>query len=168
MGVGAGTLAALRHAGVTDAVCPSRMDSEGLLAMPQLRQIGGSQVGLVTAPGGRGVLAPALQARGAKVIRADVYERIPIPLSPRALATLRCLSQPTVLALTSGEALQRTLSAAPEDISCLLRATKVVAASERLAALAKEIGCTRVNVAASAQPGDLIAAAIDSHGHGAF
>ncbi len=164
LGVGAGTLAALLRAGVADAVCPQRMDSEGLLAMPQLQQIGGSRIGLVTAPGGRGVLAPALQARGAQVIRADVYERKPIPLSPRALAWLRALSQPAVLALSSGEALQRTLSAAPEDISRLLRATPVVAASARLAALAREIGCARVRVAASARPGDMIEAAIATYG----
>lgn len=168
MGVGAGTLAALRQAGVTDAVCPQRMDSEGLLAMPQLQQLDRTQVGLVTAPGGRGVLAPALDARGAKVIRADVYERVPVPLSPRALAALRSLSQPAVLALSSGEALQRTLAAAPDDISCLLRATPVVAASERLAAQARQSGCARIRVAASAQPGDLVQTAIDMHQpHGA-
>lgn len=162
LGVGAGTRASLRRVGVADALCPERMDSEGLMAMPQLEQIGGSRIGLVTAPGGRGVLASALQARGAQVIRADVYERQPVPLSPHALARLRALTQPAVLALSSNEALQRVLSAGPEDISRRLLAMPVVAASDRLAALAREIGFSQIRVAASARPGDMMKAAIDS------
>ena len=64
-----------------DAMSPTRMDSEGLLAMPALRDIGGRRVGLVTAPGGRNRLAPALQSRGAEVRRADVYDRTPVTIA---------------------------------------------------------------------------------------
>src|SRR5690606_29004115 len=55
--VGAGTAQALRRAGAGDIRSPRRMDSEGLLALPQLREVQGLDVGLVTAPGGRGVIA---------------------------------------------------------------------------------------------------------------
>ena len=160
LAVGSGTAAALRRAGIGEVASPQRMDSEGLLALPQLQAIGGSRVGLVTAPGGRGVLAAALQARGAEVIRADVYERVPVTLAPRALATLRGLRQPAVLALSSGEALQRVLLAAPAGVVEALRASLVVAASERLAALARDRGFARVALAASARPGDLLDAAL--------
>ena len=160
LAVGSGTAAALRRAGIGDVASPQRMDSEGLLALPQLQAIGGSRVGLVTAPGGRGVLAPALQARGAEVIRADVYERVPVALSPRGLAAVRALRQPAVLALSSGEALQRVLATAPADITRTLRASVVVAASERLAALACDYGFARIAVAASARPSDLLEAAL--------
>ena len=63
--VGAGTAAALRRAGIGDVQSPARMDSEGLLALPVLQEVHGRDVGLVTAPGGRGEIAPALAARGA-------------------------------------------------------------------------------------------------------
>ena len=162
LAVGSGTAAALRRAGISDVASPRRMDSEGVLALPQLQAIDGSRVGLVTAPGGRGMLAPALQARGAEVIRADVYERVPVALSPRALEAVRALRHPAVLALSSGEALQRVLAAAPADVARALRASVVVAASERLATLARDSGFARIAVAASARPGDLLEAALQA------
>ena len=58
------------------------MDSEGLLELPALQELAGIDVGLVTAPEGRGLLAPALRERGAELLRADVYVREPIALSP--------------------------------------------------------------------------------------
>ena len=158
LAVGQGTAATLREAGVA-AVAPARMDSEGLLALPQLQHVDGLAVGLVTAPGGRGELAPALQRRGAHVLRADVYERVPVPLSAQALEALRALEGPAWLALSSGAALDTLLAAlAPEDADRLRRAA-VVAASDRLAALAHARGFGRIVVAASALPEDLLAAA---------
>ena len=107
LAVGAGTAAALRRAGIDTVVAPARMDSDGLLALPALRDLAGADVGLVTAPDGRGVLAPALRARGARILRADVYERQPVAPDPRAVATLLDLRVPAVVLLTSGGALAR-------------------------------------------------------------
>ena len=92
--VGAGTAAALRRAGAGTVAAPRRMDSEGLLALPGLQRLDALEVGLVTAPGGRGTLEPALRARGADVRRANVYQRIPLAPSAHALAALRTLSRP--------------------------------------------------------------------------
>src|SRR5689334_16436748 len=83
--VGSGTAAALTRSGVAEVQAPSRMDSEGLLALPALQDVAGTSIGLVTAPGGRGEISPALQARGATVIRADVYSRDVVPLSAQSL-----------------------------------------------------------------------------------
>jgi uroporphyrinogen-III synthase len=52
LAVGAGTRRALARCGV-DALAPARMDSEGLLGMPQLVEAQGKRIGLVTAPGAR-------------------------------------------------------------------------------------------------------------------
>lgn len=157
--VGTGTAAALRRAGIGQVFVPARMDSEGLLALPGLQQLHGSALGLVTAPGGRGVLAPALQARGARVVRADVYERVPVALAPRALAALRTLAAPAVLALSSDEALRRVLAVLPADLIATLRGATVVAASQRLADLARAHGFSgEVRVAGGPRPRDLLAA----------
>ncbi|HET6435362.1 MAG TPA: uroporphyrinogen-III synthase [Xanthomonadaceae bacterium] len=157
--VGAGTAAALRRAGVAEVQAPTRMDSEGLLALPVLQALRGRSVGLVTAPGGRGTLAPALAQRGARVLRADVYERMPVPPSPAARARLRALRARPWLALGSGEALARLLAALPADDAARLRRARVVAASERLRALARAQGFAEdAVVAASARPADLLAA----------
>lgn len=158
--VGAGTAGALRRAGIGDVHAPTRMDSEGLLDLPVLQHVAGELVALVTAPGGRDAIAPVLRERGARVVRAEVYVREPMALSPRALDRLRQLSAPLVLALSSGEALQRVLAAVPEGVGERLRGARVAAASERLAAQAMQAGFAEVVVAAGPRPAALIAAAV--------
>ena len=157
--VGAGTAAALHRAGVAGVVAPTRMDSEGLLALPALAAVRGTRVGLVTAPGGRDRIAPALHARGADVLRADVYERIATFPAPRALAALRTLRGPAWLALSSGEALQLLLAALPDDARARLARACVVAASPRLAQAARDAGFDVGAVADNAQPAAMLAAA---------
>lgn len=157
--VGAGTAAALRRAGVHEVQAPARMDSEGVLALPALQVLDGTALGLVTAPGGRGVIAPTLAARGAEVRRADVYERVPVAPASRAVAALRALDRPAALALSSGEALQQVLARLPEDAAARLRGAQVIAASARLATLACECGFDDVVQAAGPQPRALVAAA---------
>jgi len=157
--VGAGTAAALRRAGVVDVAAPSRMDSEGLLALPGLQDLAGTELGFISAPGGRGVLVPALQARGARVVRADVYDRVAIAPTTRAVNQLLALVAPSVIALSSGEALETVLAALPAPARARLLQSSVVAASERLADMARQVGFTAVAVARSARPQDLMAAA---------
>ena len=157
--VGAGTAAALRRAGVAQVHAPARMDSEGLLSLPGLSRDVDGDLGFVTAPGGRGVLVPELQARGFRVLRVDVYEREPVPLPPRAIAQLMAADVPLKLALSSGEALQLAMSALPDAARERLRRAQVLAASERLADLAREYGFDDIVVARSARPADLVAAA---------
>lgn len=156
--VGAGTARALRRAGAGDVASPQRMDSEGLLALPQLQDVDGLDVGLVTAPGGRGVIAATLEDRGARVLRANVYARVPVPPSPRATAALRALDAPAWLLASSGEALERVLATLPADALGGLRRARVVAASDRLADLAHDHGLHVAAVAASARVPDMLAA----------
>ena len=158
--VGAGTAAALRRAGIAGVVTPARMDSQGLLALPQLQAIRGRSVGLVTAPGGRDLIAPALHRRGAILLRADVYDRVPIAPRSRAVRALTTLQAPLWLALSSGEALDRVLATLPASASATLRRACVLAASARLARLAHARGFDAIRLAASARPRDLLAAAL--------
>lgn len=159
LGVGSGTAGALRRAGVDGVESPERMDSEGLLAMPALQRLAGRRLGLVTAPGGRGTLVPAFEARGAQVIRADVYQRVPRRVSRRQLERLRSLGAPAVVAVSSGEALQRIVADVDAASLARLRALPVVVASDRLGALAGELGFGQVHRAASARPADMVSAA---------
>ena len=156
--IGAATARSLRDAGIDRVATPARMDSEGLLALPGLQDVAGVSIGLVTAPGGRNEIGPALMRRGADIIRADVYARQPIAPSARAIAALCALDASTWLPVSSGEALQRTLDALPEHARQSLRCARVVAASERLAVLSRDSGFADVIVAASALPRDLVAA----------
>ncbi len=159
LAVGAGTAAALRNHGTSEVVAPQRMDSEGLLGLPELAQLQGRSVALVTAPGGRGLIAPTLEARGATLQRVDVYTRTALRPAPRTLQRLRRQPAPWVLALSSAEALAWALARLPADLLARLRGSAVVAASERLAALAEAEGFGRIHLAQGPQPLQLAQAA---------
>lgn len=153
LAVGAGSAAALRRAGIASARAPTRMDSEGLLALPELQAA--TSVGLVTAPGGRGMIPATLTARGTQVHRADVYERVPLPPSASALARLHALDRPAVLALSSEQALRLVLEDWPATASAVLRRCAVAAASERLARIAADHGLQPIALAGDPRPAAL-------------
>ena len=79
--IGRATAAALTDAGLKDVVSPQQsIDSEGLLAMPQLRQVDGRHIILVKGQselGGRTVLEQTLAARVARVTVLECYRRAP-------------------------------------------------------------------------------------------
>lgn len=163
LAVGAATARALRAAGIADVQSPARMDSEGLLALPALARVRGARIGLVTAPGGRGVIAPTLTAAGAQVIRADVYARQPVSPAPERIAALMALPAPWLLPLSSGEALDTLLARLPPSAVERLRDARVVAASARLADQARAHGFRDIRIARDARPGSLLAAADPGH-----
>lgn len=157
LAVGAGTAAALGRAGVAGVQAPARMDSEGLLALPALADA--PRVGLVTAPGGRGLIASTLASRGTPLDRADVYERVPLPPPPAAVARLQALQAPACLALSSELALRLSLEQLPAGAVAVLRRAAVAAASPRLAETARALGWERIAVAGSPRPAALAATA---------
>ncbi|KRA45218.1 uroporphyrinogen-III synthase [Pseudoxanthomonas sp. Root630] len=155
LAVGAGTAAALRRAGIP-ASSPHRMDSEGLLAMAPLQDVQGIDLGFVTAPDGRNLLMPTLQARGAHVHRAEVYRREPLALPPRALTALAALDRPACLLLSSAGALEQALPQLPPAAAARFLAASVVAASARLAEAARAAGFRDVAQADGPRPAQLM------------
>ncbi|MGH8030232.1 MAG: uroporphyrinogen-III synthase [Arenimonas sp.] len=156
---GPGTAAALRRRGVDAIEVPvDGHDSAHLLALPALREVRGKSIGLLTAPGGRDLLAPTLTQRGARVVRADVYRREPrVPTSTR-LAALAALPGRSALLVSSAEAFAVLWSALDERGRASLRRRPAVAASTRLAALLARHGFKRVLTATGAGPAALLAA----------
>ncbi|MCD9088578.1 uroporphyrinogen-III synthase [Stenotrophomonas sp. SY1] len=159
LAVGEGTARVLRQHGAPDVQAPTRMDSEGLLALPALQALSGQRVALITAPGGRGMIAAQVRERGATLVRVNVYERVPLPISAATLSRLLALQGPTVLAVSSGEALESLLPQLPAALLARWRLAPVVTASARLAELAGEHGFTHVCVADGPLPAQLASAA---------
>lgn len=158
---GTGTLRALRRAGCRNAQAPAREDSEGLLALPMLRGVRARRIGIVGAAGGRGLLDRELAARGAKVVHAYVYRRLPARIDRRhADALRRDPRKPSYVLLSSAEALANILAALPEDAHRILRAGTAVASSDRLADAARAAGFARTLRAASARADAMLAAII--------
>lgn len=141
-------------------------DSEALLAHPDLQDVRGQAIGLLTAPGGRGLLADRLRARGAQVRIAEVYRREALTITPARLRALAALRGNVALLLTSREAfdpLWQSLS--PELRKCLIGRPCVVA-SDRLMALARSLGFKKMLRASDARPSSLVAALASHVGAG--
>lgn len=160
LAVGGGTAAALRRQGVADVRVPSRMDSEGLLALPQLRALAGRSLGFVSAPDGRNLLAPTLRQRGAALLRADVYERLDVKLPARIVQRLERLQAPACLLVSSGGALDRVMAQlSPAIADDMRRRMPAIVASERLARQAEALGFQRIQQAAGPRNAQLLDAA---------
>jgi uroporphyrinogen-III synthase len=158
LAVGRGTARALARAGVGRIEEPDAgMHSEGLLALPALNPPA-PQVGLVTAPGGRGVIAESLASRGVMLQVAHVYRRSAGRIEPRHVAALLAAGPRLALLLSSAEALSHTLAQLPADAIGRLSDALVVASSERLLDVAGRSGLRRRLLAASPRPLDLLAA----------
>jgi uroporphyrinogen-III synthase len=87
--LGPATAHALNQAGYRVAVQPdAAFDSEGLLHDPRLEHVTGRRVLIVKGRGGRPLLAEELTRRGAHVVTADVYQRLPSSPTEAALTAL--------------------------------------------------------------------------------
>ncbi|MEA9481885.1 uroporphyrinogen-III synthase [Xanthomonas campestris] len=156
--VGEGTARALQACGIDAVVRPARMDSEGLLALPVF-DAPLHTVGLVTAPGGRGMLAPALEQRGARILRADVYQRVALRLRASTLHALEAALPRSVMALSSSEALMLIVQQLPPSLATALKTRPVVASSDRMLEAARAAGFVQVHRAEGPLPAQLAAAA---------
>ncbi len=159
LAVGRATAEALRARGVADVRTPrGRLDSEGLLACPQLaaRQVAGRLVAVVKGEGGRDLLGRALVRRGAEVVEADVYRR----RAPDKLAGMleEVRESVDVVTVTSAEALANLAGAAPWTVPWLSDRV-LVAVSERVAGIARARRLSRVAVAAGADAASIVDAA---------
>ena len=91
--IGGATAAALAQAGFAHVVSPQQsIDSEGLLAMPQLLSVEGRHIILVkgrSESGGRTLLEQTLPKRGARVTVLECYRRAPMVPDLAAREALR-------------------------------------------------------------------------------
>ena len=157
---GAGTRKALQRAGVAEVRTPLREDSEGMLELDILQDVGGRQIGIIGAAGGRGLLAGELARRGADVVHAHVYRRLPARLDHRHHDALlqNDPRRPLYVLLSSAEALAHLLAELPDDARRVLLAGTAVVSSARLARVARNAGFARELRAPSARANDMLAA----------
>ena len=161
--LGAGSAAALHRRGIARVQVPvAGSDSEALLALPGLQQVRGQAIGLLTAPGGRGLIARTLRTAGARLQVADTYRRVPRPLPAARLRALATLPARSALVLTSEEAFAPLWQAADAAQRERLRAAPCVVASDRLATRAAALGFRQVLRAAGPRPAQLLQA-LEAH-----
>lgn len=157
--LGGGTAAALHRRGVAQVLLPERgSDSEALLAHPDLQRVAGETIALISAPGGRGLLASSLQARGAELQVAEVYRREPRPPGEARLRALTDLPMHSAVLLTSSDAFAVLWQALDATARHALLQRPCVASSPRLREQAQAFGFATVLQAADARPASLLAA----------
>ncbi|MDP1672090.1 MAG: uroporphyrinogen-III synthase [Burkholderiales bacterium] len=150
--VGKGSVKELKRFGITEVLAPTRsFDSEALLALPELQQIDGWRVVIFRGDGGRELLGDTLAARGASVEYVECYRRA----RPRADAAplLRAWARKEVdaITVTSSEGLRNLFEMVGKLGQSWLRRTPLLVAHPRIAAAARELGCSHVVETA---PGD--------------
>jgi uroporphyrinogen-III synthase/uncharacterized protein HemX len=139
--VGPATAAALEQIGIDSVVSPTQQhNSEGVLAMPELQDVGGRRIVLVTGEEGRNTIETGLGARGARVERIEVYRRVALPHTPEALAQAVAAADAAIV--SNGEALQQLAQRMPADARATLLGLQLVVPSRRVVELAHELGFT--------------------------
>ena len=150
--VGEATAAALAGAGLTvDLVPYPQFNSEALLADPRMAAVAGQRVLVVRGEGGREHLADILRERGAEVVYAEVYRRVPVQaeeFSPSLTALQEGIYDAVVV--TSGEALAHLTGLLRESGLDSLPRPAMVVPSERIADQAREQGWSKRLIAEQA------------------
>lgn len=159
--IGSATAALLGDYGV-DALTPGRdMSSEGLLALPALREPAGQRVLIVKGEGGRDTLARELGARGALVDELACYRRrLPVLADGELAAKLRRWHIDTVL-ISSGEGLANLLELLSPAESTNFSELRLVVPSKRVADVAHAGGFNRVMIAENASDAAMLRALRD-------
>lgn len=152
--VGDKTAARLEQLSGRSVIHPQQMNSEGLLALPQLTEVATQHWLVVKGYGGRTALQEQLTQRGAKVSSLDVYQR-KLPTLEQQQQIIKAQSKQTVWVITSAEALtnlHRILGLMNKPA----HHTSVIISSERLALLARQKGFTIIAQSAGASEKQLV------------
>ena len=154
--VGKATAQALREVGLDPTLVPQdSMDSEGLLALPPLREARGRQILIVRGNGGRELLKETLEQRGAQVDYVEVYRRR-LPQRNPANLIANWGQMVEAVTATSGQILDNLFTLLGAQGASLLQATPLVVVSERIAEQAAARGCRIIYLANSARDNDIV------------
>jgi len=150
--VGRGSERELRRHGFAAVIAPSeRFDSEGLLDLPELRQVQGKRVVIFRGESGRELLGDTLAARGATVEYAECYRRGRPNADPAPLLARCARREIDAFTVTSSEGLANLRELLGEAGAPCLKNTPLFVPHERIAAAARALG---VHAVVLTGPGD--------------
>lgn len=143
--VGKGSTKELRHFGVNEVIAPgARFDSEGLLAVPELRDVKGKRVIIFRGDGGRELLGDTLVARGAQLEYAECYRRGKPDVDASPLLRAWARNELSAITVTSGEGLHNLFDLVGKLGQQWLKKTPLFVPHSRIAAIARELGLASV------------------------
>lgn len=154
LAVGEGTRKELAELNINNVVSPGlQSGSEELLALPQLgrQRIYGRTVLIVRGDSGRELLQKILQARGAIVKYADVYQRTEPAVAMHTIHSIWHQSRPDVIVATSKQGLLNLIKMTEEPDRVIMFGKKLVVMSSRIAEAASQAGFVHPAFIADAQ-----------------
>ncbi|HVO88855.1 MAG TPA: uroporphyrinogen-III synthase [Casimicrobiaceae bacterium] len=157
---GPGTVEALAAVGIRGAIMPAvSLDSEGLLALPELRSVEGKRVAIFRGQEGRELLGATLRERGAHVQYVECYRRSAPSGDATGLLDIVRERRAHALSLTSVEGLENLVAAVGTEGLRFFASLKTFAPHRRIVAAARQRGLDAVETG----PGDggLIAALLE-------
>jgi uroporphyrinogen-III synthase len=161
--IGPATARALNQAGYRVAVQPQETyDSESLLLHPKLEHPAGRRILIIKGSGGRPLLEQELGLRGALVVTAEVYRRVPANPSRAVLESLLerfAAGAVQVITATSLEIAHNLLEMATPELRDEFERVHWLVPGERIAAGIRERGVAApLLLADSAEDQDLVGA----------
>lgn len=136
--IGAATARALQERGIACTSGGDTMDSEALLALPQLQEIADARVLIFRGAGGRTLIGDTLGSRGARVDYCELYRRVLPEGAIQQLADYR--ARPDAIAVHSGETLANLAHCIEQSGRKTLLQVPLVCPSARVAAQARALG----------------------------
>jgi uroporphyrinogen-III synthase len=153
LALGEGTASVLRKLGISNISIPDDgSHSESLLAMAALQNLQGKTIGLITAPGGRGLIEPALINRGAQVQAAFMYQRKIIPIALEQIQAMHNLPIPFAILCSSHEVFKSFWQQIDDPLKEKMRSGLWIISSTRLQTLLQQSGVLSTSISASPQP----------------
>lgn len=153
--IGAKTAHAITDLGYRVDICPKTgFDSESLLALPILENVGGMKIAILRGSGGRDLTSSVLRSRGAEVSHVQVYERRP-PTKEHFEQIEQTLlhNRFDAVTITSGEAFLALWKEISTKARQLLNRSTFLFGSKRIADIAQAEGLQSLIVIA-ADPSD--------------
>jgi uroporphyrinogen-III synthase len=151
---GPGTAAALAHVGIGNVHIPATtMDSEGLLALPELATVAGKRVVIFRGDTGRELLKSALEAGGANVTQVECYRRAAPEGGAEGLLEAWREKRIDAVTLTSSEGLDNLWAILDGEGQRYLAATPMFVPHPRIAEHARAFGLDDVIVTPPADAG---------------
>lgn len=142
----------LARFGLSEIIAPrQRFDSEALLELPEMREMGGKRVVVFRGDSGRDLLGDTLTQRGASVQYVTCYRRGKPDLDIAPLLQLWNNHQLDAIVITSSEGLRNLAEMLGQTGEELLKSTPLFAPHARIVAEARALGLRQVVATA---PGD--------------
>lgn len=143
--IGKGCVRELEAFGLGGVIAPERFfDSEHLLALPELQVVAGKRVIIFRGDGGRELLGDTLTARGARVDHVECYRRVRPDIDPGFLLKAWDGNALHAVTITSSEGMRNLFEMIGKSGQARLCRTPVFAPHPRIAAVARELGCSNV------------------------